>query len=372
METTFTASLYPLAAQLFVLAIPLALYGCAATPQPQSVAAVVVCPATELITPQLIATQQDKGEAVFSNDISRLLVRRAPSYTIDSGDILSIVVRDHPELVGVTAKTASGAVELTAAGAPVFGFMVDPRGQLQFPFAGTLKVAGMTEEQARRVLEKKLTRYIVTPKVALRVHGYRSKRVFVDGAVSAPGVQEINDIPMTLMEALRRAGGLLPTADQSRVVLERGKQRYGIDMRELVQKHIDPNTLMLASGDILRVHDRDDDVVVVSGEVVSPRALAMRDGRLTLNEALGEAGGLSPQPNAARQVYVVRKMKDGVRLFQLDIRDAGATTMAQDFELRPKDVVHVAAAPPSNWKRKLAPLKPTALSASLGDNTGKP
>ncbi|MDL2356776.1 MAG: polysaccharide biosynthesis/export family protein [Pseudomonadota bacterium] len=371
METTFTASATRLATRMFVLALPMALHGCATAPPPEPVVAAAPRPPTEMITPQLIATEQEKSEGAVSKDLSRLLVQRPPSYTIDSGDILSIVVWDHPELVGATVKTASGAAELTVAGAPVSGFMIDPKGQLQFPFAGTLKIAGMTEDQARRVLEKKLARYIVTPKVALQVHAYRSKQVYVDGAVGAPGIQAINNVPMTLMEALNRAGGLLPTADQSRMVLERGKQRYRIDMGELVQKRINPRNLLLASGDVVRVHARDDDLVVVSGEVVVPRALAMRDGRLTLNEALGEAGGLSPQPSEARQVYVVRKTKDGVRLFQLDVRSADAMAMAQEFELRPKDVVHVATTPPANWNGKLLPSKQVTMTAAV-THTSKP
>ena len=76
--------------------------------------------------------------------------------------------------------------------------------------------------------------------MTLRVQAYRSKRVYIDGEVKSPGLQAINDIPMTLVEAINRAGGLLPTADQSRIVLERGEQRYRINLRDLVQKGINP------------------------------------------------------------------------------------------------------------------------------------
>jgi polysaccharide export outer membrane protein len=137
-------------------------------------------------------------------------------------------------------------------------------------------------------------------------------------------------------------------------------------MRELVQKGINPGTLMLAHGDVVRVHSREESKVFVSGEVVAPKALTMHDGRLTLNEALGESGGISPLSGDARQIYVVRKTPDRTRVFQLDARLTGSLAMAESFELRPKDIVFVAATPLANWNRKLSLLFPGALTSAVG------
>jgi polysaccharide export outer membrane protein len=326
-------------------------------------------PVTEMITPQLIAAEEKKRDSVVSQDLSRLVVPNPPSYTIDRGDILSIVVWDHPELGGTVITPASGATELNSNGAPPAGFVVDHDGRVQFPFAGALKLAGLTEDQARDLLASKLARYIANPNVTLRVQAYRSKRVYIDGEVRSPGLQAINDIPMTLMEALNRAGGLLPTADQSRLVLERGEERYRINMRELVQKGINPGNVMLAPGDVVRVHSRDESKVFVTGEVVAPRALIMHNGRLTLNEALGESGGVSPLSGDARQIYVVRKTTEGTRVYQLDARVTGAMALAESFELSPKDVVYVAASPLANWNRNLSLLIPGALTSAVGVTT---
>jgi polysaccharide biosynthesis/export protein len=170
---------------------------------------------------------------------------------------------------------------------------------------------------------------------------------------------------MTLTEALNRAGGLLPTADQSRIALERGDARYLVDLRALVAKGINPGDVMLAHGDVVRVHSREESKVFVSGEVVAPRALTMHNGRLTLNEALGESGGVSPLTGDARQIYVVRKASDGTHVFQLDARKAGALAMAESFELHPKDLVYVAASPLANWHRNLSMIFPGALSQAV-------
>lgn len=355
---------------LLALLLSLALSGCAYFKRnsPNSVAAGPAgtpAPVTQLITPQLIAAELQQREAAETQDLSKLVVANPPSYTIDRGDILSIVVWDHPELGG-TVVTQAGAPDQSNSAATPSGFVVDHAGRVQFPFAGALKLAGLTEDQARDLLASKLARYIANPNVTLRVQAYRSKRVYIDGEVKSPGLQVINDIPMTLMEALNRAGGLLPTADQSRLALERGDERYRLDLRALVQKGINPGNIMLAPGDVVRVHSRDESKVFVSGEVVTPRALTMHNGRLTLNEALGESGGVSPISGDARQVYVVRKSAEGVRVYQLDARVTGAMALAEGFELHPKDVVYVAASPLANWHRNLSLLIPGALTSAVG------
>jgi polysaccharide export outer membrane protein len=325
-------------------------------------------PVTQLITEQLIATERARREGGINQDIAHLLVPNPPPYTIDSGDILSIVVWDHPELAG--QGVAASALNDQGPANPPAGFVVDHDGRVQFPFAGALTLAGLTEEGARNLLTRRLSRYLASPNVTLRVQAYRSKRVYIDGEVKSPGQQAINDIPMTLMEALNRAGGLLPTADQSRIALERGDKRYQIDLRALVAKGINVGNVMLAPGDVVRVHSREESKVFVSGEVVAPRALTMHNGRLSLNEALGESGGISPVTADARQVYVVRKSGEGTRVFRLDARQAGALAMAESFELHPKDLVYVAASPLANWHRNLSMIFPGALSQAL--NVARP
>jgi polysaccharide export outer membrane protein len=325
-------------------------------------------PPTEMITEHLIAAERQQHQVRANVDLDSLLVPNPPPYGIGSGDILAIVVWDHPELTGGLVTSANADPAITAAAntnAAPQGFVVDHQGRIQFPLAGLLTVEGLTEEQARALLTTRLAKYLANPNVTLRVQAYRSKRVYIDGEVKSPGLQAINDIPMTLVEAINRAGGLLPTADQSRIELERGKTHYAINLRDLVQKNINPGLVMLAPGDVVRVHSRDESKVFVSGEVVTPKALTMHDGKLTLNEALGESGGISPLSGDARQVYVVRKTPQRTRVFQLDARVAGSLAMAEAFELQPKDIVYVAATPLANWNRNLSLLFPGALTSAV-------
>ncbi len=325
-------------------------------------------PEVRPITRQLVRLEKSRRDEQASADISQL-AGPAKVYGIESGDILSIVVWDHPELTSASVVAPTPAIAGVAPGtasSPPTGFVVDHQGAIQFPYAGKIKVTGLTEEQARDMLTKKLAHYIRDPKVTLRVQSYRSKRVYIDGEVKNPGLQAIDDIPMTLMEALNRAGGMLPTADQSRITLSRQGKSYQINLPQLVQKGVNPAGIMLASGDVLRVTSRDESKVFVSGEVNAPRSLTMHNGRLTLNEALGESGGINPLSGDASQIYVIRKSEEEPVVYRLDAKKPGAMALAEGFELNPKDVVYVASTPLANWHRTISQILPGALSSAVG------
>lgn len=325
-------------------------------------------PTPRAITPELVKAQKTQREHQVGQDIKRLIGIPA-QYVIGAGDILSIVVWDHPELAGaVMTPPVPGiaGVDPVATTQPAAGFVVDHEGMVQFPYAGKLKLAGLNEEQARRLLTTQLARYINKPNVTLRVQAYRSKRVYIDGEVKAPGLQAINDIPMTLVEALNRAGGLLPTGDQSQIVVNRKGTVYNLNLLQLMQKGVNPATIMLADGDVIRVLSRDESKVFVSGEVTAPKSLTMHNGRLTLNEALGESGGINPLSADTRQVYVVRKTAKEPIVYQLDASSPGAMAMAEEFELNPKDVVYVAASGLANWHRAISLIFPSAVSSMIG------
>jgi len=323
--------------------------------------------AVQQINASWLQAEQQRRAQRGMQDVSGLLAARPTPYQIGNGDILTIVVWDHPELgAGAPAAHAASATPpIDASGVPPAGFVVDHDGLVQFPYAGELRLAGLTEEQARALLASRLARYISNPVLTLRVQSYRSQRVYIDGEVRSPGLQAINDLPMTLVEALNRAGGPLPSADQSRLLLERGEQRYPLNLPQLMQQGVNPTRILLLDGDVLHVPSRDESKVFISGEVVAPKALTMHNGRLTLNEAMGEAGGLTPQGDG-RQVYVVRRVGGQPQVFRLDARAAGALAMAEAFELEPRDVVYVAATPLANWHRNISQMFPGALSSAVG------
>lgn len=329
---------------------------------PSTGAAQQPAPVIKLITPDLIQAEKAARNAQVDERVQALFAEPGP-YLIGNGDLLSILVWGHPELN--IAATSAQALSSSAGAQTPAAFVVDREGMIQFPFTGPIKVAGLTELQARNLLSQKLVASIKNPDITLRVLSYRSKKIYVDGDVKEPGNQAIDDVPMTLLEGITRAGGFLPSADQSQIVVARKGESYTVNLPALVRQGVDVSRLMLADGDVVRVPSRDEGKVFVLGEVNKPQAMPMHNGRLTLAAALGEAGGLNQLSASARQVYVIRNAsKADPLVFNLDAASPVALALAEGFDLSPHDVVYVDASGLSRYNRIISLIIPTAATAA--------
>ncbi len=291
------------------------------------------------------------------------IVASPEAYTIGRGDVLQITVWDHPELA--LAQGASPQAAPRTADAPP-GFVVDQDGTLQFPFAGRFPVAGSTVEQVQTQLARRLDKTFNDPQVTVRIASFRAKQVYIEGEVHTPGSQALNDIPMTIYDAIGRAGGFSSTADQSRIVLVRDGIERRVDLVEMAEQGRNPSKIVLRNGDLVRVLSRDDSGVFVMGEVNKPvTALPMRDGRLTLSDAIAQAGSLNANTADAAQLYVVRGMQgEHLQVFHLDAHSPVAMVLANQFQLKPKDIVYVDGNALVRFSRVLSLLLP-AINAGL-------
>ena len=323
------------------------------------------------ITPELIRQHRAAQATDIWQDVKDLFGVPQP-YRIGSGDVLNIVVWDHPELA--IAPAGSSATLDSSSLSPVGnGYNISPAGLIQFPFVGTLKLGGLTEYEARDLLATRLARFFKDPQVTVRIQSYRSGRVYVDGEVRLPGLQAVNDIPMTLPEAINRAGGFTALADRSAVTVSRKGSTVAINLQQLTALGINPTQILLGSGDLVRVLSREESKIYVMGEVTKPVAQPLRSGRLTLNEALGEAGGVSTTSGDPRQIYVVRSTPDGGQpeIFHLDARSPVAYALAEGFELKSRDVVYVDPVPLVRWNRVISLILPSASVVNTTSAIGR-
>jgi polysaccharide export outer membrane protein len=317
------------------------------------------------ITPALVQAQRATRPTGVPEDVQRLFAQPQP-YTIGTSDIISVTVYDHPEL-----QPLGGAV-ITQGGDPTGisaapGFIVDEQGFIFYPYAKRVKVGGLTESQAAEAIEQRIRHVIKDPQVSVRIAAFRSRRAYVDGEVRTPGTQVFTDVPMTLSEAINRAGGITPAGDRSAVSLTRNDVTTVIDLIRLQELGVNPGRILLQSGDIVTVRSREDRKVFVMGEIARPAALPMRNGRLTLNEALGEAGGPNLGTASTGQIYVIRNVgQDSPALFHLNASSPTALALAETFPLQPRDVVYVDAVPLVQWNRIISLVLPSAQALSTG------
>ena len=321
------------------------------------------------INPELLKTLTAARPTTIPQDVAKLL-GEPDVYRLGPGDVVGITVFDHPEIISSAIPATTVADPASVSPAP--GFIVSNTGQLSFPYAGTLKVAGMTVQELEDVVTKRLQRVFKEPQVNVRVQAFRSKRAYVEGEVRVPGLQVFTDIPMTLPEAISRAGGVTPAGDRSFVTLTRDGVTTPIDMMGMAEVGVDPTRIPLRSGDMVTVRNREDSKISVMGEVLRPAAVLMRNGRLSLNDALSEVGGVDLGTANPRQIYVVRnRPQGGQAIFHLDARNALALAMADGFALQPKDVVFVDPVELVRWSRIVNLILPSTQGANLIRGTYK-
>lgn len=298
-----------------------------------------------------------------STDQTRELSGLSGPYTLGPGDVLQITVWDHPELAAALGtQSQNNARPLD----PAQGFVVDNSGNIQFPYAGSIHVSGLRVEQAQQAVYAELSKVFIKPQLTVRVTSFRAKQIYVDGEVRTPGAVPVNDIPLTLYEAINRAGGFSTTADQSRMVLVRNGVSYRLNLSKMLESNQNPSNILLKNGDLLRVVSRDDNGVFVMGEVNKPiTALPMKSGKLTLSDALSQAGSLNTASADAAQLYVIRGSTESqAEVFHLDAHSPVSMILANQFELQPKDVVYVDGNGLVRFSRVLSLLLP-AINAGL-------
>lgn len=298
--------------------------------------------------------------------LQELLSAKAEPYHVGPQDVLLVTVWDHPELTLPLGQFRTDAAT---------GMVVDEDGYMFYPYIGRVKVGGLSVVQLRETLTARLDKVLQKPQVDVKVVGFRSQKIFVGGEVRSPAVYNVTDIPFTLAEAVNRAGGFLPTADQSRLVVSRGDRTWTLNFLELLGQGNRIGQILLRDGDSVHVHHRDEAPVYLLGEVRNPRSVPTYQGRLSLAQALSEAGGINTTSAAARSVYVFRRGKEDntVDVFHLDAYNPIAMVLADRFALQPRDVVFVDAGTLVRWNRVVSLILPstaiiTAVPTAVTDS----
>lgn len=321
------------------------------------------------LSPSNVAKFRQKKVNPQANPALQKLMARY-EYRVGPGDILNVTVWDHPQLTIPAGSYRSSSES---------GNWVHVNGTIYYPYIGTVQVEGKTVMEIRADIATRLAAFIEKPQVDVNIAAFRSQKSYVTGEVNKPGEQAITNIPLTLLDAVNRAGGLAQNADWRNVSLTRNGQIQSISLYALMQRGDLSQNRLLQQGDILHIPRNDAQKVFVMGEVKEPKLLKIDRAGMSLTEALSAVGGINELEADATGVFVIRanrpdkktdlkqtpdldknpdqkKMAD---IYQLDIKNAAALVLGTEFELQPYDIIYVTAAPITRWNRVIRQLLPT-------------
>jgi len=240
---------------------------------------------------------------------------------------------------------------------------VSSLGIIHIPFIGPVKAEGLTISQLAPLITKPLAKdYFVNPEVNILIKEYHSLQYYISGAVSSPGLYEMNS-EATLMELIAKAGGVLSERGNLAYILRSAtdqikagekignllnqKKSINVDLKRLLDKGDMSQNLVLRSGDMVyiplqKAFKLGESKVYVGGEVKEPGVYDFQDGLTALNACI-MAGGFDKFA-APNRTKIIRKKGDKQEIIEIDLEDVKKGELP-DIELKPGDRIHV----PETW-----------------------
>ncbi|HZV01855.1 MAG TPA: SLBB domain-containing protein [Planctomycetota bacterium] len=228
-------------------------------------------------------------------DLSELRSSKVPLDQLRVGDVLSITVRDEPELSLQKAR-------------------VRPDGMLRLPWMGEIKVAGKTRRELQTTLEETLTKgYVKSADVTVELHADECRRVYVLGRVARPGTLTLPiEERITLVQLVALAGGFTtahgdleadPTAIRLIRTINGQRKEFRVSFETIVEREQLDQDVFIEPGDEIYVPPKKE--LHIFGSVRNPGTFALADGsRLSIDEALSLAGGFSGSADRAHVTLI--------------------------------------------------------------------
>jgi polysaccharide export outer membrane protein len=104
-------------------------------------------------------------------------------------------------------------------------YVVDSKGNIDFPQLGQLHIVGMNTEELEAMLKTRISKWVEDPTVTVRLQNYR---VNVLGEVAKPGAITVTKNRYTILDALADVGDMTPYGVREEVLLireENGTQK---------------------------------------------------------------------------------------------------------------------------------------------------
>lgn len=269
------------------------------------------------------------------------------AYIIGPGDVLDLKLFDAEELSGSLEVLNDGSVPL--------------------PLVGSVRLSGLTLQQATLWVQQLMSKELLRPDLQLRVVKPRPIRVALVGQVERPGIYSLttsetgqteggpairlSGLP-TVVDAIQKAGGITQNANLRGVVLQRRlpgvKKEFSykqaeLDLLDLILDGNQSQNPFLFDGDTIRIREAEEtpkEAVELAAVNLSPQVISVnvigevqKPGRVELQantplvQAVLAAGGPKNWRASTGNVELVRINRNGsatLKNFRIDLGEGAS------------------------------------------------
>ena len=196
----------------------------------------------------------------------------APALRIQKSDRLSILVSATTPELAIPFNQGSGDYQVndkgsfsrnstTSSSLNGKGYLVNDQGEIEFPILGSFFVEGLTIDQIRDMIKKRLVKEKFISDPILKIELLNLK-ISMMGEVKNVGVLEVPDARITLLEAIARSGGLTVNAAANKISVIREEEGVRkVYLHDIASKDIfNSPTYYLQQNDIVYIEPRDADL----------------------------------------------------------------------------------------------------------------
>jgi len=290
--------------------------------------------AAEETTEQIVTRADESSQHVYTEQLPAITrdirEEQAGDYRVGPEDTLSVTVYGEEDLC-------------------LAGIIVSSDGMITYPLIGRVAVENLTTaEVEKKIVSLLADGYLIHPQVTVTVQSFKSKRVFILGAVQNPGVFPLQGRER-LLEVISSAGGIQSErAGKFILVLRKGSSNDEQDKNEdtvikvgiegLLQRGDMNLNISLENRDVVFVPQAE--YVYIIGEVKNPGSYRIYEKDITILETITLAGGFTPiaSPNKTRVIRVENGIEKTIPVRMKDIIKG---EKSKDIYLRSGDIVVV-------------------------------
>jgi protein involved in polysaccharide export with SLBB domain len=271
-------------------------------------------------------------------------------YVVSPGDAISVAVFGEPDLSqeGIVVKSDGYAT-------------INPFGEI--------KVSNLNIDEVNALLTSEYKKYMVNPKVAVKINDLHQAQIYIYGAVQKPGLYQKTPIaaqnpmvldrnmPLTLANVIASAGGIKYDADieNVQVINTRTGEAKKYNLLSLIKHGDASQDVYLNSEDKVYVPVRNSDAQIADADflLISSSSIAPADFPVRVIGAVTKPGiqsltSRSPRINsaiAASEGYTIDANTKALQVRRLTPRGNISTIIVDpnknDIVLRPDDLIQV-------------------------------